>query len=60
MTSKKPTSKTARLSGPSPSNQILRRALIQNRQAFLQFLNRRVKNMEIAEEILQQFSSNSS
>jgi len=30
-------------------------ALIQNRQAFLQFLNRRARSMEIAEEILQQF-----
>jgi len=30
-------------------------ALIQNRQAFLQFLNRRVRSREIAEEILQQF-----
>lgn len=55
MTSKKATSKAASLSGRSASDPILRIALIQNRKAFLQFLNRRVRSMEIAEEILQQF-----
>ncbi len=55
MKSKKATSKTDSPSGRSPLDQTLRMALIQNRQAFLQFLNRRVRSMEIAEEILQQF-----
>ncbi|MCA9458643.1 MAG: sigma-70 family RNA polymerase sigma factor [Nitrospira sp.] len=55
MTSKKGTSKVASLSGRSTLDKILRIALIQNRKAFLQFLNRRVRSMEIAEEILQQF-----
>ncbi len=55
MTSKKANSKAASLSGRFTLDLILRIALIQNRQAFLQFLNRRVRNMEIAEEILQQF-----
>lgn len=55
MTSKKATSQAASLSGHSTLDQILRIALIQNRQAFLRFLNRRVRSMEIAEEILQQF-----
>lgn len=55
MTSNKVISKSSTLSGHSKLAPILRTALVQNRQKFLRFLNRRVGNMDIAEEILQQF-----
>lgn len=55
MTTKKARPKAASLSGHSQLAPIVSIALIQNRKKFLQFLNQRVGNKELAEEILQQF-----
>jgi len=55
MTTKKTTPKGVSLSGNPKLDPILRTALIQNRKKFLQFLNQRVGNKELGEDILQQF-----